>query len=112
MARNPDNLHSFYEYADEVPNAIQLHDLAPGTIPDYDLFDEKQFNKYILDVKKTVRGSFEYRNKMLPYLREHLDMNKCSFYESVSNADTTKIRIEIHHEPLGLEDFVHKFLKR
>lgn len=106
MARNPDNLHSFYEYADEVPHAIQLHDLTPCTIPDYDLFDDKQFKKYILDIKKTVRGSFEYRNKMLPYLREHLDMNKCSFYQSVSNEDTTKIRIEIHHEPLGLEDIV------
>jgi hypothetical protein len=33
-------------------------------------------------------------------------MNKCSFYESVSNADTTKIKIEIHHEPLSLYDIV------
>lgn len=101
--RDPNSIHSFYEYADEVPQSIKLNDLAPCTIPDYDLNDEKEFTKYLRDIEKVVRSSFEYR-KMVSYLRDYLDMNKCSFYESVSNADTTKIKIEIHHEPLSLYD--------
>ena len=105
MARDPENIHSFYEYADSVPNAIKLNDLAPCPIPDYDLNDEKDFKNYLRDIERIVRGSFEYR-RMVNYLRDYLDMNKCSFYESVSNADTTKIKIEIHHEPLSLYDIV------
>lgn len=101
--RDPEAIHSFYEYADEVPDSIKIKDLAPCTIPDYDLNDETEFKKYLRDIERVVRGSFEY-HKMVSYLREYLDMNKCSFYESVSNADSTKIRIEIHHEPLSLYD--------
>lgn len=101
--RDPESIHSFYEYADEVPDAIKIADLAPCTIPDYDLNDDSDFKKYLRDIERIVRGSYEYR-KMVSYLREYLDMNKCSFYQSVSNADSTKIRIEIHHEPLSLYD--------
>ena len=103
--RDPNAIHSFYEYADEVPEAIKINDLAPCTIPDYDLNDEKEFKNYLRDIERIVRNSFEYR-QMISYLRDYLDMNKCSFYEAVSNADTTKIKIEIHHEPLSLYDIV------
>ena len=101
--RDPDGLHAFYEYADEVPDVIKIKDLPPCTIPDYDLNDEKEMVRYLRDIEKVVRTSFEYR-QMINYLREYLDMNKCSFYQAVSNIDTTKIRIEIHHEPLSLYD--------
>ena len=103
--RDPDSLHKFYEYVDDVPDVIKVEELPDFTIPDYDLNDEKEFKKYIGDIEKAVRNSFEYR-EMIKYLREHLDMNKCSFYENVSNLDTTKIHIEIHHEPLSLYDLV------
>ena len=58
-----------------------------------------------------MRGSFEYQ-RMVGYLRENLDMNQCSFYEGVSNLATTKIRIEIHHEPLSLYDIVSIVVKK
>lgn len=101
--RDPDGIHSFYEYADEVPDVIKINDLPPFTYPDYDLNDEKEMVKYLRDIEKAVRTSFEYR-EMVKYLREYLDMNKCSFYKAVSNTDSTKIHIEIHHEPLSLYD--------
>ena len=47
MARNPENIHSFYEYADSVPDVITINDLAPCPIPDYDLNDEKDFKNYL-----------------------------------------------------------------
>ena len=72
-------------------------------IQDYDLADEKQFKKYIQNVERDVRGSFEYKS-MINYLREYMDMNQCAFYKNLNNIDTTKVHIEIHHEPLSLYD--------
>jgi hypothetical protein len=103
--RDPDNMHKSYEYVDEVPNLIVIKDLPPYDIHDYDLNDDKEFKKYLYAVEKKVRNSFEY-HQMIAYLREFLDMNKCSFYLNVNNINTTKIKIEIHHEPLSLFDIV------
>lgn len=33
-----------------------------------------------------------------------MDMNKCSFFQNVSNKDTFKIKIELHHSPFTLYD--------
>ena len=104
--RDPDALHHFYEYTDNVPDVIKIDNLPPFETPDYDLNDEKEMKKYLFDIERTVRNSFEYRYKWLKYLKEYVDMNQCSFYENVTNVDTSKIRIEIHHEPLSLYDIV------
>lgn len=82
---------------------ITIDHLPEYNIEDYDLFDEKEVSKFIKDVKKECRQSFEYR-QMVKYLKEYMDMNKCSFYENVNNIDSNKIKIEIHHDPLTLED--------
>lgn len=103
--RDPDNLYRFADYSEDIPNYIDIPELEPFTKPDYDLNDENEYEKYLRDIEKVVRGSFEYQ-KMVGFLRENLDMNQCSFYQAVSNIDTTKIRIEIHHEPLSLYDIV------
>lgn len=103
--RDPDALHHFYEYTDDVPDVIKIHELPEFRIPDYDLNDEKEFKKYIQDIERVVRQSFEYR-RWLKYLKDYVDMNQCSFYENVTNMDTSKIRIEVHHDPLSLYDIV------
>lgn len=100
---DPINIHEPYEYIDDVPDIIRLSELPQYDRYDYDLNDEKSFAKYIAAIEKSVRNSFEYR-QMVKYLREYLDMNKCAFYQNVSNADTTKIKIEIHHSPFTLAD--------
>lgn len=87
----------------QLPNVIQINELPPYEIQDYDVFDEKDFRKYINDVKKTVRGSLEYR-QYIQYLRNYMNMNRDSFFENVNNIDTSKIKIEIHHSPYTLED--------
>lgn len=101
--RDPDNLHNPYEYLETPESIIKINELPEYNIQDWDLNDEKEFKKYITTIERIVRGSFEYR-AMIRYLREYLDMNKCSFYANVNNIDTTKIQIEIHHEPLSLYD--------
>ena len=109
--RDPDAIQRFVDYAEEVPNHIVLPELDIFTQPDFDLNDEKEYEKYLREIEKTVRGSFEYQH-MVSYCREYLDMNACSFYANVSNIDTTKIRIELHHEPFSLYDIVSIVVKK
>lgn len=79
------------------------NDIPEFTTPDYDLFDEKDANKYIMDLERMVRQSYEYR-EMVKYLRENMNMNSCSFLPNVTNENSFKIRIELHHSPLTLRD--------
>ena len=103
---DPNTIHEEYEYMDDVQHIIKIDELPTYDRYDYDLNDDKSFGHYIEAVKKSVRNSFEYR-QMVNYLREYLDMNKCAYYENVTNADTTKIRIEIHHAPFMLSDICY-----
>ena len=93
---NPDNVES---------NILVIDDIPPYDIKDYDLFDEKDFNKYLQDIERIIRSSMEYR-EFINYLREYMDMNKCSFFENVSNINSYKIKIHIHHHTLTLYDIV------
>lgn len=92
--------------SDGLPESIfKVNYLPEYTYEDYDLFNEKDFKQYISTIEKIVRGSYEYR-AFITYLRENIGMNKCSFFKNISNEDTYKIRIEIHHSNLTLYDIV------
>lgn len=102
--RDINNMHDIYEFASETPpSVIKVDEVPDYTIPDWDFNDEKEFKKYMTTVEKTVRNSFEYK-AMINYLREYVNMNQCSFYKNVNNIDSTKIKIEIHHDPFSLYD--------
>lgn len=80
-----------------------------GTIPEfdfitYDLEDDKEFSKFLKDIEKEVRASFEYRH-MIDYLKNYMGMDQCAFIQ-VSNKDNYNIKIEIHHYPFTLFDIV------
>lgn len=100
--RNPDNIIKEYDL-EAPPLVIEMHDIPDYNLYDYDLNDEKAFKKYIQTIERNVRTSHEYK-AMISYLREYMDMNQCAFYANVNNIDTTKVHIEIHHEPLSLYD--------
>lgn len=100
--RDPNSMISTYEL-EAPPAVIKMDDIPVYNLYDFDLNDEKSFKKYIQTLEKTVRSSFEYK-ALIQYLREYMDMNQCAFYQNVNNTDTTKVRIEIHHEPLSLYD--------
>lgn len=84
---------------------IVLNEVPPFDKEEFDIYDEKDFKKYIEEIKKVCRSSFEYRN-FVDYLRNYMDMNKCSFFQNVTNKDTFKIKIELHHCPFTLHDIV------
>jgi len=80
----------------------------PENVPDfefedYDLMDDKDREKYIVDLERHVRSSFEYR-QMVQYLREYMNMNSCAFIPNISNETSRRVRIEIHHSPFTLRD--------
>ena len=72
---------------------------------DYDLFNEKDFKKYIDDIERTIRSSREYR-EAVQYMRKFINMNTSLFFQNINNIETTKIKIELHHYPFTLYDIV------
>lgn len=100
--RDPNNIVKSYEL-ENPPVLIKMDEIPKYDLYDFDLNDDKSFKKYIQTIEKVVRTSFEYR-ALINYLREYMDMNQCAFYKNVNNADSTKIKIEVHHEPLSLFD--------
>lgn len=80
-----------------------INDIEPCTKETYDLYDPKDFKKYINDIERIVRSSREYKI-YIQYLRNYMDMNSSLFSENITNAETTKIKIEIHHTPFTLFD--------
>lgn len=100
--RDPNCIVKSYEL-DPPPAIIEMREIPDYNLYDFDLNDDKSFKKYIQSIEKSVRSSFEYK-EMVKFLREYMDMNQCAFYENINNTDNTKVRIEIHHEPLSLYD--------
>lgn len=84
-------------------DVVKLKEIPSMEFEDYDLFDDKERDKYITDLEKFVRGSYEYRT-MVQYLREYMNMNSCAFLPAVTNESSRKIKIEIHHSPFTLRD--------
>lgn len=72
---------------------------------------ERDLDKLIKRIERIVRSSMEYRD-IMAFLRQNVDFDKCAFFNQVSKEDNTKIRIEIHHEPLTLYDIVKTVLEK
>lgn len=109
---NPDNIISI-EYDTTPKEIIKINkgDLPPYDKEDYDLLDPKDFKKYLKDIEKECRTSFEYK-AMVKYMRENMDMNRCAVYENVNNIDTAKIKIHLHHHPFTLWDISQIVFKK
>lgn len=81
------------------PQIITLNNLPEYDLQDWNLADQKDFNKFIAELEKTVRSSIEYQ-QYIQYLRNAFNMNSCAFYRNVTNVPNPKIKIHIHHEPI------------
>lgn len=99
-------------YTNNGSTIMEIKELPYYEEDQYDFSDSKSFNKYISDLERVVRNSIEYRT-LINYLKNMEGMNKCSILENVSNANESKVKIEIHHSPLTLYDIcVTVFNKR
>lgn len=63
--------------------------------------NDKAKKKFIDRIEKIIRSSKEYKD-YVAFLKEYVDMSRCAFFKNVSNKDTNRIKLEIHHEPFTL----------
>lgn len=84
--------------------SIEVLGVPEYEIPDYDLTDHKQYMKFLFNIEKVCRKSFEYK-QLMKFLKDFGGMNKDSFLENVTIENGAKI--EIHHSPLTLFDIVN-----
>lgn len=73
----------------------------------------KDKDRVIKRVERMVRSSMEYRD-YVQFLRDYVNMKSCAFFQGITNdgAENKKVRIEIHHEPFTLRDYVETVLTK
>lgn len=98
-------LQEYHSPGFENAQVMVMDNIPDYDVDDYDLFNEKDFKKYIDDIERLVRSSREYR-EFVQYLRKYMDMNSSVFLKNVNNIETAKIKIELHHTPFTLYDIV------
>ena len=108
MASEPFNIKRVQAPSDKVEILVMNDELPPFDIADYRSDEE---DKLINDVENLCRHSFTYQ-EWVQYLRNYMDMNKCSFFENISNVDTTSIKIHLHHSPITLMEMVVTILEK
>ena len=74
------------------------------------LSNDKNIKRGIKEIEKIIRSSQEYKD-YIKYLKENVDMTRCAFFKNV-NSNVSKVKIEIHHEPLTLYDIVETVLNK
>lgn len=87
---------------------------APQSMDYYvPLSNDKERHKFISRVEKVVRSSLEYRD-YINFLKEHIGLDSCVFFQNVGGSGNKKNRIsvELHHEPFTLYDIVATVLTK
>ena len=67
---DPANL-KLIETKDANTSIIKMDNIPECELNVYDIYDDKGFEKYLADVEKSVRGSFEYK-RFIKFLRENM----------------------------------------
>lgn len=75
------------------------------------IMNDKDKIKMIKTVERIARSSQEYR-QYIQFLRDEIDMTQCSFFNNMSNKESKRIGIEIHHEPFTLFDITQVVLEK
>lgn len=107
MARDPSNTNRIIPVKQKI-DVIKINSFINYDIENWDLDDEKDFKKYMKEVERIIRTSYEYRS-FVNYLKTYMNMDRCVFLRNISCLTdqfdrSSKIRIEVHHEPLTLYD--------
>ena len=75
------------------------------------IMSDKDKVKAIKTAERMIRSSLEYK-AYIKYLKQYIDMTKCSFFNNVNNKDGKRVSIEIHHEPFTLFDITQAVLEK
>ena len=88
---------------------IRFDELPQRAAPKYNTPRDRE--KYIKTVEQTCRKSSPYKNYMT-FLKQNLDMNRCTVLKNIKNEPGKHYRIEIHHEPFTLFDIVETVINK
>ena len=108
MASEPFNIKKVYPNPEVIDICYFDGDIPPFDIQDYASDDEEGLIK---DLENHIRGSFEYQ-EWVKYLREYMDMSKCSVFENINNMETFAIKIHLHHSPITLMELCVTVLQK
>ena len=101
---DPANLKTV-EVKDTNTSIVKMDYIPECELKVYDIYDDKGFKKYIEDIEKCVRRSFEYK-RFIKYIRENMNMDEDVFLDDVKMDKSFKVKIEQHHTPFTLYDIV------
>ena len=101
---DPANLKTV-EVKDTNTSIVKMDYIPECELKVYDIYDDKGFKKYIEDIEKCVRRSFEYK-RFIKYIRENMNMDEDIFLDDVKMDKSFKVKIEQHHTPFTLYDIV------
>mgnify|MGYP005760805763 CR=1 FL=1 len=97
-------INSSYNTENEQEQTLEIKDYGVARKTKYEIVeDEKAKTKFIKMVEKIVRSSYEYK-EYINFLKTEVDMNCCSFFNSIDRTSMNGVRLEIHHSPFTLFD--------
>lgn len=67
------------------------------------ILSDKDKTRLVKQIERVVRTSQEYRD-YIKFLKDNIDMTKCTYFNKLSNKGGKRISIHIHHEPFTLYD--------
>lgn len=79
--------------------------------PDVDFDDDKSVNRYVRCIKGAIRSSNEYK-RLMRFLKDKCEFNKCFFLPRVKRMRDSNIMIEMHHTGFVMEDIIVTVLRK
>lgn len=73
--------------------------------------NDRAKTKLIKRIERYIRGSMEYRD-YIAFLRENVGMDACAFFNNINKETSKSLRIEVHHTPYTLFDYVKVVLQK
>ena len=98
-------------YQDGKRSLLEINELTYFDGEQYDIYNDKDYARFIKDTETICRTSYEYRT-LINFLRTTEGMNKCSFLTNTTNVDSTKVKIHIHHAPFTLWDICSTVIRK
>jgi hypothetical protein len=86
-------------------SVVKIENFGKASFYSDEINEPKQYVKFIKRIEKIIRTSIEYRN-YIGYLKNELDIKKCSFLPQVNINEIKGVGLEMHHYPLTLFDLV------
>ena len=84
-----------------------IEEVNINNLPDvemiYNIISEKDKVKTVKTCERMIRSSLEYK-EYIKYLKDYIDMTKCSFFGNAKMDHYSKFKVEIHHSPFTLYD--------